>query len=190
MSVNTVMSRKHGGGRGLGQNGCSVGLERRIHGAETQESIPENKSERECVCLDADTETDILSGQEGSRSLLCHLHICSRLSGGVRCVGQQSQLLCLTPRIQPLLPGVLHGMVQSRLLWTTVSSDVGFPGGSDGKASVCNAGDPGSVPRLGRSPGEGNGYPLQYSCLESSMDRGAWSAIVHWIEKSQTRLSD
>lgn len=51
MSVNTAMSRKHGGGRGLGQNGCSVGLERRIHGAETQESIPENKSERERVCV-------------------------------------------------------------------------------------------------------------------------------------------
>ena len=48
-----------------------------------------------------------------------------------------------------------------------------FPGGSDGKASACNAGDPGSVPGLGRSPGEGNGNPLQYSCLENSMDGGA-----------------
>ena len=50
----------------------------------------------------------------------------------------------------------------------------GFPGGSDGKASACNAGDLGSIPELGRSPGEGNGNPLQYSCLENSMDRGAW----------------
>ena len=50
----------------------------------------------------------------------------------------------------------------------------GFPGGSDGKASAYNAGDPGSIPGLGRSPGEGNGNPLQYSCLENSMDRGAW----------------
>ena len=49
-----------------------------------------------------------------------------------------------------------------------------FSGGSDGKASVCNAGDPGSTPGLGRSPGEGNGSPLQYSCLENSMDGGAW----------------
>ena len=49
----------------------------------------------------------------------------------------------------------------------------GFPSGSDGKASVCNAGDPGSVPGLGRSHGEGNGSPLQYSCLENPMDRGA-----------------
>ena len=50
----------------------------------------------------------------------------------------------------------------------------GFPGGSDGKASACNAGDPGSIPGSGRSPGEGNGKPLQYSCLENSMDGGAW----------------
>ena len=50
----------------------------------------------------------------------------------------------------------------------------GFPGGSEGKASACNAGDMGSIPRLGRSPGDGNGNPLQYSCLETSMDRGAW----------------
>ena len=49
----------------------------------------------------------------------------------------------------------------------------GFPGGSDGKASACNAGDPGSIPGSGRSPGEGNGNPLQHSCLENPMDRGA-----------------
>ena len=47
----------------------------------------------------------------------------------------------------------------------------GFSGGSDGKESVCNAGDPGSIPGLGRSPGEGNGYPFQYSCLENAMDK-------------------
>ena len=50
----------------------------------------------------------------------------------------------------------------------------GFPGGSDGKVSACNAGDPGLIPGLGRSPGEGNGSPLQYPCLESPMDGGAW----------------
>ena len=66
----------------------------------------------------------------------------------------------------------------------------GFPGGSHGKASPCNVGDPGSIPGLGRSPGEGNGYPLQYSCLENSMDRGAWQATVHGVTKSWTRLSD
>ena len=59
----------------------------------------------------------------------------------------------------------------------------------DGKASVYNAEDPGSVPGLGRSPGEGIGNPLQYSCLESLMDRGAWWATVHGIAKSQTTFS-
>ena len=53
-----------------------------------------------------------------------------------------------------------------------------------------NTGDPGSVPQLGRSPGEGNGYPLQYSCLENPMDGGAWRATVHGATKSQTRLSN
>ena len=61
---------------------------------------------------------------------------------------------------------------------------------SDGKASVCNAGDLGSIPGSGRSFGEGNGNPLQYSYLEKSMDRGAWQATVHGVAKSQTRLSD
>ena len=62
----------------------------------------------------------------------------------------------------------------------------GFPGGSDGQESVCNAGDLSSIPGLGRSPGEGNGNPLQYSCLENSMDIGAWQATVHGVAKSQT----
>ena len=56
--------------------------------------------------------------------------------------------------------------------------------------SACNAGDPGSIPGLGRSPGEGDGTPLQYSCLENPMDRGAWRATVHGVAKSQTRLSN
>ena len=60
---------------------------------------------------------------------------------------------------------------------------VGFPGGSDGKGSTCNAGDTGSIPVSGRSPSEGTGYPLQYSCLGNSMDRGAWQTIVHGITK-------
>ena len=60
----------------------------------------------------------------------------------------------------------------------------GFPGGSDGKESPCKAGDQGLIPGWGRSPGEGKGYPLQYSCLENSMHRGAWQAIVHEVAKS------
>ena len=58
------------------------------------------------------------------------------------------------------------------------------------KASACNAGDLGSIPGSGRCPGEGNGNPLQYSCLENPMDRGAWWATVHGVAKSRTRLSD
>ena len=68
-------------------------------------------------------------------------------------------------------------------------TDLGFPVGSDGKESACSAGDPGSIPGWGRSPGEGNGYPLQYSCLENSMDRGAWWATVHGLMKSWAQLS-
>ena len=62
----------------------------------------------------------------------------------------------------------------------------GFPGGSDSKASVYNAGDLGLLPGLGRSPGEGDGNPLQYSCLENPMDGGVWQATVHGVAKSQT----
>ena len=58
---------------------------------------------------------------------------------------------------------------------------MGFPGGSDGKESDCNVGDLSSIPGWGRSPGEENGYPLQYSCLENSLARGAWWATVHGI---------
>ena len=67
---------------------------------------------------------------------------------------------------------------------------MGFPGGLDGKEFACNAGDLGSVPGLGRSPGEGNGNPSQYSCLENPMGRGDGQALVHGVAKSQTRLSD
>ena len=66
----------------------------------------------------------------------------------------------------------------------------GFRGGSDGKASVCNAGDPRLIPGWGRSPGEGNGHLLQYSCLENSMDREPWWAIVNGVTKTRTLLSD
>ena len=62
---------------------------------------------------------------------------------------------------------------------------MGFPGGSDSKESACNAQDLSSIPRSGKSPGEENGNPLQYSCLENSMDRGAWWATVHGVTKSQ-----
>ena len=65
-----------------------------------------------------------------------------------------------------------------------------FPSGSDSKESAYNVEDPGSIPGSGRSPGKGTGYPLQYSCLENHMDRGAWWARVHGVSKSWTRLSE
>ena len=65
-----------------------------------------------------------------------------------------------------------------------------FPGGSDGKGSACNVGDPGSHSGLGRSPGEGNGNPLQYSCLGNPLDRGASWAIDHGVAKSWTWLNN
>ena len=67
---------------------------------------------------------------------------------------------------------------------------MGFPGGSDGEESACNARDPGLNPGSGRSPREGNGFPCQYSCLENSMDREACPATVHGVAKSQTLLKD
>ena len=71
-----------------------------------------------------------------------------------------------------------------------LSVSIGFPGGSDGEESAHNVGELGSIPGLGRLPGEGNGNPLQYSCLENPMDREAWQATVYRAAKSQTQLSD
>ena len=75
------------------------------------------------------------------------------------------------------------------IIWCTMIITC-FPGGSDSKESACNAGDQGSIHGLGRSPGVGNGYLLQYSFLENSMDRRAWWATDHGVEQSWTRLDD
>ena len=80
-----------------------------------------------------------------------------------------------------------HGRIG---IWNPSDVSKGFPGGSGSKLSAHNAGDPGSNPRSGRSPAEGNGNPLQYSCLENPMDRGAWRATVYGVAKSRTGLSD
>ena len=86
-------------------------------------------------------------------------------------------------------PHIGHYRV-SLLVTYFMYSSVGFPGGSEVKASAFNAGDLGLIPGSGRSPGEGNGNPLQYSCLENPMDRGDWWATVHRAAKSWTRLRD
>ena len=78
---------------------------------------------------------------------------------------------------------VIHGLFELQLF-------LGFPGGSGGKETACYVGDPASIPGSGRSPGEGYGYPLQYSCLENSMYRGLWWATVHGITRGWTQPSD
>ena len=83
-------------------------------------------------------------------------------------------------KIIPRVPVGAHSPNDCPLLY--------FYGGSMVKNLLANAGDANSVPGLGRSPGRGNGNPLQYSCLENPMDRGAWRAMVHRVKKSQTRL--
>ena len=99
-------------------------------------------------------------------------------------------IICVWRKWQPtpvFLPGESD---MTEWLHFTSLQCVSFPGGSDGEESACNAGDLGLIPGLGRSPGERNGYPLQYSCLQSSKDRGAWWTTIPGIAKSQTGLSD
>ena len=79
------------------------------------------------------------------------------------------------------------GKIPRRRAWLPTPVFLGFPGGSDSKESTCSAGNLGSIPGLGRSSGEGNEYPLQYSGLENSTDRGAWWATVQGVAKSQTQ---
>ena len=81
-------------------------------------------------------------------------------------------------------------MWEGTAFWGDPLDEGGFPGGSDSKESACNAGDSGSILGLGRSAGEGNGNPLQYSCLENPMDRGTWQATAQGVAKSHWRLSD
>ena len=84
----------------------------------------------------------------------------------------------------------LRSLLQHRSSKASILRRSDFPGGSDGKVSAYNVGDAGSIPGSGRSPGEGDGNPLQSSCLENPMDGGAWWAAVHGVTKSRTRLSD
>ena len=95
---------------------------------------------------------------------------------------------CLHWRLEPGPSACKSDLLQ---LYSGIEKQISnFPDGSDGKASVYNAGDPGSIPGSGRSPGEGNGNPLQYPCLESLMDTGAWWTAVHGVAKSWAQLSD
>ena len=102
-----------------------------------------------------------------------------------------AQMVKNPPAMQKI-PGSITG--SGRFRWRRdrlpTPGFMGFPGSSDGKESAHSAGDLGSIPEIGRSPGKGNGYPLQYSCLENPMDRGACWATVQGVAKDQTQLSD
>ena len=111
--------------------------------------------------------------------------------------GNLVQCSCLeNPRDGGAWWAAIYGVAQSRTGLKRLSSSSNsqcswdFPGGSDGKESACKVGNLGLIPGLGRSPGEENGYPLQNSCLENSMDGGAWQATVHGVAKSWTWQSD
>ena len=82
----------------------------------------------------------------------------------------------------------VHRLQSDKAGLTAGPPSPGLPRWLSGKESACNAEDPGLIPGSGRSPGEGNGYPFQYSCLGNPMDRGAWQATVHRVANSQTQL--
>ena len=97
-------------------------------------------------------------------------------------------ILCILSFFPVTRSSVSRVLFPKQLCSTTES--LGFPDDSDGKETACSAGDPGSIPGSGRSPGEGNGNPLLYSCLENPLERGAWLATVQVVAKSQIRLSN
>ena len=90
--------------------------------------------------------------------------------------------------------GSVHGQIfffnKCGIFDESSKPSLGFPGGSDSKESACNVGDPGLIPGSRRFPGEGNGNPLQYSCLKNPMERGAWQATAHGVAKRWAGLSN
>ena len=134
---------------------------------------------------------DFLAVQGTLKSLLQH-HISkeSILQCSAFFIVQLSQPYMTTGKTIALTRLTFVGKAMSLLFNMQSRLVMGFPGGSEVKASASNAGDLGSIPGSGRSSGEGNGNPLQYSCLENPMDGGAWWATVHGVTKSRTRLSD
>ena len=106
------------------------------------------------------------------------MSLCGFSFGPQSCTGRQLPLLCWME--------AKCIAVSEEAVYRGISSKLGFHGGPYGKESTCNVGDLALIPGLGRSPGEGNSHPRQYSGLENSMDRGAWQATVHGVAKSWT----
>ena len=130
-------------------------------------------------CMDSSSSRPIYLAHGGFRAergqCLLKMYCSSLFMGHVfKCLNRPKQITCSGP------DSMQEGITQ----WYD------FPGGSDSKEPGFSEGDPGLIPRLGRSPGEGNGNPLQYSCLKNLMDGGAWQATVHGVAKSWTQLSD
>ena len=94
--------------------------------------------------------------------------------------------LCTARNYQSIPTYAVHNLALAVYLEVGIQQHRGFPGGTNGKESACSVGDAGLIPGLGRSPGEGNSNPLQYSCLENPVDRGVWWVTVHGVIKSQT----
>ena len=113
------------------------------------------------------------------------MRLCTSTAGGVGLILGQGTKILHSSRGGQKKKKEFNKLSQSRHFLENLD-DVGASLVTDGKESVCSAGDLGLIPRLGRSPAEGNGYPLQYSHLENPMDRGAWQAPVHKVAKSQT----
>ena len=105
------------------------------------------------------------------------------------CNSGESQALHLSTFSQPLHLSTFCITARVELTGLLLPLGLGFPSGSDSEDSACNAGDLGLIPGSWRSPGERNGHPLQYSCLENPLDRGVWWATGHGVAKNQTRLS-
>ena len=100
------------------------------------------------------------------------------------------KMLMLPVKCNKLIGYFIYQLRITGFLELEMTLFTGFPGGSEDKASSCKAGDAGSIPGSGRYPGEGNDNPLQYSCLENSVDRGDWWATAHRVTKSRTQQSD
>ena len=170
----------------LAASHCRVGL-RKWFGEEGR--CPQNSSLQLLLSLGDPDKHELPGASEEPRPLRIREGI---LLGGS--LPQPSRLCPVSPTFLSLFEfpsGSTLGTVGSHGISTHTSVPFGgFPGGSEGKESTCNAGDMGLIHGSGRSSGEGNGNPLQYSCLENPLDRRAWWATVHGAAESRTQLGD
>ena len=133
--------------------------------------------------------TSIESVMPSSHLILCHpLLLMPPIPPSIRVFSNESALHMRWPKYWSFSFSIIPS--KSILEFFYLLNTMSFPDGSDGKESACNAGDLGLIPGSGRSPGDGNGNPLQFSCLEKPMDRGVWRAIILGVAKSWTWLSN